>query len=67
MQSGGDSPLKNLWDEICVQVQDEESFYWVFHIELINDVLFNEIKKEGNSIKSATWLQTKEGDRKSVV
>ncbi len=28
MQSGQDTPLKNVWDEICVQVQGEESFFF---------------------------------------
>jgi len=26
--SGDDSPLENPWEEICVQVQGEESFFW---------------------------------------
>ena len=26
--SGDDSGLKNTWDEICVQIQQEESFFW---------------------------------------
>ena len=26
--SGDDSGLKNVWDEICVQVQGEQSSHW---------------------------------------
>jgi hypothetical protein len=35
--SGDDTPLKSAWDEICVQVQGEESFYWNTYGETNDD------------------------------
>jgi len=37
--SGGDSGLKNTWEEICVQVQGEQSFYWDSYEETINNFI----------------------------
>ncbi|MBI2320562.1 MAG: hypothetical protein HYU88_00290 [Chloroflexi bacterium] len=28
LQSGEDSGLRNLWDEICVQMQGQQSVFW---------------------------------------
>ena len=32
--SGDDSGLINVWEEICVQLQNEESFYWDTYVEI---------------------------------
>jgi len=37
--SGGDSGLKNTWEEICVQVQGEQSFYWDSYEGTINNFI----------------------------
>lgn len=37
--SGDDSHLKNVWEEICVQVQDEMSFYWNAYEDTIDNVI----------------------------
>ena len=34
MQSGDDSGLKNLWDEICVQAKGEQSIFWEMYVGL---------------------------------
>jgi hypothetical protein len=44
--SGDDSPLKNCWDEICVQVQDERSFDWWAYEDSINSTIESHLKKE---------------------
>ncbi len=35
MQSGDDTPLKNIWDEICVQVQGEQAEMWDDYLNTI--------------------------------
>jgi hypothetical protein len=37
MQSGDDSPLNNVWDEICVQVQNEYFLSWDMYEDLIRN------------------------------
>ena len=47
--SGNDSGLKNVWEEICVQTQKEESFYWNVYEDLINKEIslkFHKLPKE---------------------
>ena len=61
MQSGDDTPLKNVWDEICVQVQYEESGMWEIYLETISAFIEDEVKKLNNATKQAIWLQTEEG------
>jgi len=61
MQSGDDSLLKNVWDEICVQVQGEESWMWDIYLETISTYVASEVKHLNDSTKQAIWLQTQEG------
>jgi hypothetical protein len=44
--SGNDSVLMNVWEEICVQTQNEESFHW----NLYEDLIKNEISLEFNKL-----------------
>jgi hypothetical protein len=61
MQSGDDTPLKNIWDEICVQVQGEESVMWEAYLNTIRSFIQAEVKKLDARTKQAIWLQTNEG------
>ncbi len=61
MQSGGDSPLKNIWDEICVQVQYQESEMWDAYLLTVSQMILPEVEKLDKHIKQAIWLQTHEG------
>lgn len=61
MQSGDDSPLKNIWDEICVQVQYEEFFMWDIYLDTIRQFIKFEVEYVDKQIKQAIWLQTDEG------
>ncbi|OJV66756.1 MAG: hypothetical protein BGO41_04865 [Clostridiales bacterium 38-18] len=60
LMTGDDSVLENVWEEICVQMQFEESFFWdtyEFHIiELIKRELESLPKQELQAI----WLSTDE-------
>jgi len=61
MQSGDDSPLKNVWDEICVQVQGEESIMFDAYLDTIRSFIQDEVKKLDIQTKQVIWLQTNEG------
>ena len=61
MHSGDDSPLKNIWDEICVQVQIQESQYWEYYEETAKNLILPELKKLKEEVKRSIWLQTKAG------
>lgn len=61
MQSGDDTSLKNLWDEICVQVQGQQSVAWDLYLDTIRLVIQGEVEKLDAQTKQAIWLQTDEG------
>lgn len=61
MQSGDDTPLKNIWDEICVQVQDEGSVMWDDYLDTIQSLILGEVVALDAATKQAIWLQTDEG------
>lgn len=59
--SGDDSGLKTTWDEICVQVQDEESFYWDAYDHTVRTVVGAQIGGLAKHERDALWLQTEAG------
>ena len=61
MQSGDDSGLKNIWDEICVQVQSQYSFFWDAYLETINITIAYDVEQLDTPLKRAIWLQTQSG------
>jgi hypothetical protein len=61
MQSGDDSPLKNIWDEVCVQVQGQESALWDYYLNVIGELIRTELTPVGAETKLAIWLQTDQG------
>jgi hypothetical protein len=61
--SGEDSPLKNTWDEICVQVQFEASFSWEAYDETVRGLANAEVEELLRHEREAVWLQTSEADR----
>ncbi|HCC06804.1 MAG TPA: hypothetical protein DEP72_01375 [Clostridiales bacterium] len=63
MQSGDDSGLKNIWDEVCAQVQHEESIFWDAYIDVIKNFIEKEVEKLDQHKKEAIWLWTQEGIR----
>ena len=60
--SGDASGLANAWDEICVQVQEEESFYWDAYESTICSLLRPEIESRPDTVLAAIWLQTQDGE-----
>lgn len=59
--SGDDSGLKNAWDEICVQVQYEESLFWNTYDEIVQSFVLAYIEELKSYEKLAIWLQTEQG------
>jgi hypothetical protein len=63
MQSGDDSGLANIWDEICVQAQGEESVSWESYLDLMRKLIEQQLSKLKPHEVGALWLQTPEGER----
>lgn len=59
--SGDDSELKNVWDEICVQVQFENSIFWDAYVETAKQFLKGYVELLPEHIQLAIWLQTDDG------
>ncbi len=62
LQSGDDSGLKNAWDEICVQIQGEESYTWDAYDLTVKQMLCAEVSRLALHEQNSIWLQTKEGE-----
>lgn len=59
MLSPEDCPLKNLWDEICVQVYSGESFYWDAYEDYIKSVIESILGRCCTREETeAVWFQT---------
>jgi hypothetical protein len=61
MQSGDDSRLANLWDEVCVQVQGQESIMWDYYVEMMWEMIEKQVHMLSVELKKAIWLQTDNG------
>jgi hypothetical protein len=61
LQSGVDSGLTNVWDEVCIQVQSEYSFYWDAYEATIYPIIEDEIQKLPAFVRHAIWFQTDQG------
>ena len=59
--SGEDSGLKNVWDEICVQVQSEESVFWGTYLETVEGILLGLVEALNRAERLALWAETDEG------
>ena len=56
--SGEDSPLKNTWEEICVQCQGEESIFRSAYEDTIRGFVRGFVQKLQRFEIEAIWLQT---------
>lgn len=59
--SGDDSELANAWDEICVQVQYERSFFWEAYDETVRSFVAGFVDELKPNEKAALWFQTEPG------
>ncbi len=59
--SGDDSGLRNAWDEICVQLQYEQSLFWSAYDETVQSFVLVYVEDLKPYEKLAIWLQTEQG------
>ncbi len=59
--SGDDSELKTTWDELCAQVQYEESFHWDVYDETVRATIGGLVDELPKHEREALWLQTDAG------
>ena len=61
--SGEVSVLRNAWDDICAQVQFQESIDWeAAYIPTIEQIIFGRMERLCAPEKGAIWLQSREGE-----
>ena len=60
--AGEDSGLESAWDEICVQVQGEESYVWDAYTDIISSLLAQQLRQLPKYQQEAIWLQSEEGE-----
>ena len=59
--SGDDSGLKNVWDEICVQVLYEQFIVWETYDEIVRAFVLGYVEELQSHEKLVLWFQTEEG------
>lgn len=59
--SGEGSGLANVWDEVCVQVQFEESVFWDAYEHTVTSLVAGEFAKLAPHEQEAVWLQSPQG------
>ncbi len=58
---GDDSCLANTWDEICVQIQLEESFAFDVYEQTVRAIIAGHVEELPLFERDAVWIQTPEG------
>jgi hypothetical protein len=59
--SGDDTVLGNTWDEVCVQIQFQESVYWDAYEDTMHTFVMGYLEELSDYEQFAIWLQTDEG------
>jgi len=59
---GDDSELKNTWEEVCVQVQFEQSVMWDAYEQTMCAFLAGGVELLRTHEREALWLQTPQGE-----
>src|SRR5436309_5704292 len=59
--SGADSGLANVWDEICVQIQGEESIHWAAYDATVRQIIRFDLKQISDVELESIWVQTDSG------
>jgi hypothetical protein len=58
-----DSGLRSAWDEICVQIQGQESSLWeTAYVPTIEQLIAQGVEKLNPIERRAIWLQTPDGE-----
>jgi len=64
--SGDDSGLDNVWEEICVQMQGQQSVEWAAYEITAEQIVSNRLPKLARHERAAMWLQTSNGESWSL-
>ena len=56
--SGDDSGLSTAWDELCIQAQEGESFFWEAYELTAKQFIRGELAQLSQHEREAIWLQT---------
>lgn len=59
--SGDDSVLKSIWDDLCVQVQYDESLFWESYDDTVHNIVESIVLDLPKHEQEAIWLQTDAG------
>lgn len=63
MTSKEDSGLENLWDEVCVQIQDERSIFWDNYEDYMENLLSELLLRRcSENERKMLWFQTEAFD-----
>ncbi|EIL89071.1 hypothetical protein UU9_10512 [Rhodanobacter fulvus Jip2] len=57
-----DSGLANVWEEFCVQVQGEHSFFWETYLEIVEDFVVGHIDELPLAMQRVLSMGTDVGD-----
>lgn len=57
----GDSGLQSVWEEVCAQIQGEESADWWAYEDLIQTIALTQIEQLCHNGQLALWTQTSVG------
>jgi hypothetical protein len=60
--SGEFSGLRSVWEEICVQQRDEESFFWAAYLQVIDAMILGRLEALQPYELDALWLLTYEAE-----
>lgn len=60
--SGDDSGLTTTWDEICVQIQGEESYHWNMYDLTVRSLVEYDVFQLKHFEQLALWIQTEAYD-----
>ncbi len=59
--SGDDSGLTNVWDELCVQVQGEHSFFYDLYLDMAEQITRAALQDVNPHLLALIWLESNEG------
>ena len=61
MLFGDDSNLNNTWEEICVQVQGEQGYFWEAYESAMRDAILGTLQLLDRTAQETLWLHTDDG------
>jgi hypothetical protein len=63
MDAANISDLENAWNEVCVQVQGQESVFWDTYVDSAVAATIDVVRRVDGELRKAIWLQTENGQQ----